>query len=33
MSREPRFFLAFCATGQTASLSPVNRRLPFEDTR
>ncbi|MGG5821626.1 polysaccharide biosynthesis/export family protein [Falsiroseomonas sp. HW251] len=33
VSREPRYFLALGATGPMASLSPVNRRMPFEDTR
>lgn len=33
VSREPRYFLALGATGPTATLSPVNRRMPFEDAR
>ena len=33
VSHELRYFLALGATGPSASLSPVNRRLPFEDTR
>jgi polysaccharide export outer membrane protein len=33
VSHEPRYFIAIGATGSATSLGPVDRRLPFQDSR